>query len=400
MIGGTVSFKEEFTMITIKKEVNPNFAYDPKLLGPEENLVFFDIETTGLSFGRSSLYLIGVLFSEDKKWIFAQYFAESILDEEALIDSFFELINKKRRLPGNLILIHYNGDMFDIPFLKGCIKNYRLSYDFTDIISLDLYRKVKPLKSILGLSDCKLKSVEKFLGLYREDGYSGGELIYVYEDYLKKKQKGDEATELLDMLLLHNEEDILDMPRVLSVLSYNDMFSSELKLSSHETVDLSELGFNAGGSVLDLNYQLPARLPVPLDFSTGPFNIAMSDENLNITAEMREGELKYFFNNYKDYYYLIYEDYAVHKSVGEFVDKGAKKKATAKTCYMKKTGLFFPQPKEIFTPGFYEEYKGKDIYAIYDDNIFSDISRASNYAHAVLELILKASKVAKKADIS
>ena len=68
MIGETVSFKEEFTMITIKKEVNPNFAYDPKLLGPEENLVFFDIETTCLSFGRSSLYLIGVLFSEDKKW--------------------------------------------------------------------------------------------------------------------------------------------------------------------------------------------------------------------------------------------------------------------------------------------------------------------------------------------
>ena len=41
---------------------------------------------------------------------------------------------------------------------------------------------------------------------------------------------------------------------------------------------------------------------------------------------------RHFFPNCKDYYYLIYEDTAVHKSVGEYVDRQARKKATRETC--------------------------------------------------------------------
>ena len=41
---------------------------------------------------------------------------------------------------------------------------------------------------------------------------------------------------------------------------------------------------------------------------------------------------------------MIYEDCAIHKSVGQYVDRSARKKATAKTCYTRAAGLFVPQP--------------------------------------------------------
>ena len=44
---------------------------------------------------------------------------------------------------------------------------------------------------------------------------------------------------------------------------------------------------------------------------------------------------------------MIYEDCAIHKSVGQYVDRSARKKATAKTCYTRAAGLFVPQPLQI-----------------------------------------------------
>ena len=49
-----------------------------------------------------------------------------------------------------------------------------------------------------------------------------------------------------------------------------------------------------------------------------------------------QGQLKHFYPDYRDYYYLPFEDTAIHRSVGEYVDRSARKKATAKTCYTKK----------------------------------------------------------------
>jgi len=78
-----------------------------------------------------------------------------------------------------------------------------------------------------------------------------------------------------------------------------------------------------------------------------------------------EGELKFFFKDYKNYYYLKYEDTAVHASVAEWVDKEAKEKCKPATAYQKKNGTFFalpflkPEQKEELTdlPLFYQEYK-------------------------------------------
>ena len=56
------------------------------------------------------------------------------------------------------------------------------------------------------------------------------------------------------------------------------------------------------------------------------------------------GELKHYYEDYENYFYLPEEDWAIHKSVGCFVEKSHRKKATAKTCYIKKEGVFLPLP--------------------------------------------------------
>ena len=74
------------------------------------------------------------------------------------------------------------------------------------------------------------------------------------------------------------------------------------------------------------------------------------------------GELKYFYENYKDYYYLPVEDMAIHKSVAMYVDKQHRKQATATTAYLRRAGVFLPQPAELYNPAFKKEYWGKVSY--------------------------------------
>lgn len=79
----------------------------------------------------------------------------------------------------------------------------------------DLYRRISPLKNVLKLSNCKLKTLEEFLGSGRKDPFTGGELIELYHTYRREKDE-----RLLEVLLLHNAEDILGMLSVLSMLAY------------------------------------------------------------------------------------------------------------------------------------------------------------------------------------
>ena len=348
-------------MITVDKKLDIQPIYDFGLLAPKERIVFFDIETTGLKASAASLYLIGAVTFEDGSWRLRQFFAESLADEEPLLDAFFDLINEKKK-NGRVFLISYNGDGFDIPFLQNCIRQYALGYSFSGLMSIDLLKKVRPFKTLSGLCDCKLKTVEKLCGIMREDRYNGGELIYVYEEYLRMNAMYPGSLEdtplnaklknhLLDTLLLHNAEDIADMPMIMQVLGYESLFAGDFEVTKSEVED----------GVWDIHAKLKCPLPKGIYREMPDYTLSISEEDpyeLNLAVPLYEGELKYFFVDYKNYYYLPAEDCAVHKSVGEFVDRKARKQATARTCYQKKHGRFVPQPSPVFTPLFYQEYKG------------------------------------------
>ena len=172
-------------MLEIREKLEPMDIPELSAIGPKERLVFFDIETTGLRAGRAELYLIGLLFHDGKDWELIQWFSQGLSDEEELLLRFSGFLNdmRRRHSPQKPILISYNGDGFDIPFISSCLRAYGLPDIKGTVLSFDLYKQLRGLKRILGLPDMKLKTIEHFLGIDREDSFSGGELISVYERY-------------------------------------------------------------------------------------------------------------------------------------------------------------------------------------------------------------------------
>lgn len=373
-------------MITRDQEIKTGYGEDFSFIGPAERLIFFDIETTGLRAGRAELYLIGVLRLEAGRWILSQWFSESMEDEEALLDELQSLIAEKRKeAPGRQpILVSYNGDGFDIPFISQCLRAYGRQDITKSVLSFDLYRHFRGLKSILGLRSMKLKAVEGFLGIAREDCYGGGELIQVYEEYRRLKSHGgdeERRKELLELLLLHNAEDISNLPHVCRLNSYSSLLSGGYVLDGAELVNVDKR------ASLDLRLSLRSGLPSEFAYEDDHYVISASGSRadlLNIAVNLYEGELKYFFADHKNYYYLPMEDRAIHKSVGAFVERSARRQATKETCYERKQGLFLPEPEIIFAPVYKSAFRSEQQYALFDKQMLTNESKLLEYASAVI----------------
>lgn len=99
-----------------------------------------------------------------------------------------------------------------------------------------------------------------------------------------------------------------------------------------------------------MTLSLPTPLPVPVSLSVGSCYFKGENDTATLKVPLIEEELKYFYANYKDYYYLPEEDVALHKSVADFVDKEFRVQATAATCYTRKYSLYLQQWDIIFEP--------------------------------------------------
>lgn len=362
-------------MITIRHTIDFPAAYPLNRIGPLPDLLFFDIETTGFSGETSSLYLIGCACYRENHWQLYQWFADTEEAEPELLHAFFSFLRNFS------ILVHFNGDSFDIPYLIKRCRHYGLPYDFSGVTSLDIYRKIKPYKELLGLESLKQKAIEQFLGIFRTDPYSGGQLIKVYQDYLTT---GEDF--LYNMLILHNKEDLEGMPLILPILNYCDMLEGRFSFAGQSSHTIHDI-FGSPETCLELTYESPCSVPAPWSVSDGTFTLSCDGNRLVCSISLTEGELKYFYPDYKDYYYLPQEDTAVHKSLGEFVDRSARKKATAATCYTKTFGLFLPQPRPMWTPVFKKAYKEKQTYVRYSPELFHSPDNANLYLRSVLKLL-------------
>lgn len=109
-------------MITIKHPIEFPNTYPLDRIGPLKDLLFFDIETTGFSGETSQLYLIGCTYFDGFGWKLIQWFADTRQAEKELLDAFFEFLKRFK------ILIHFNGDRFDIPYLLKCCERLGLDY--------------------------------------------------------------------------------------------------------------------------------------------------------------------------------------------------------------------------------------------------------------------------------
>lgn len=365
-------------MIIIDKEFPKKEGYPVHKLTKGLAPVLFDIETTGLAADNSFLYLIGALIIKNDRLIFKQWFAESSKDETELINSFFSW------LPDNACLIHFNGRGFDVPYLCKKCKKLSIPCFLPQMPNVDLYRSFAPLKDLFNMNSRRLVAYERLIGLDREDKFNGGELIEVYKEYIGRSRFDKEGAEKLKaLLLLHNEEDILDMVPVLDLFSYMDLMVGNIseatwsicdipaEADNNTTEDNEQLSFNIPDETskisctkqLVITVKSACSFPVVLNKTLAfapelPHGLITTEGNTaTIIVPIVHRKLKHFYEDYKNYYYLPEEDTAIHKNVADGVSKDFREQATKETAYTWAETDFIPQIGKGLEPVFSEGYK-------------------------------------------
>lgn len=346
--------------------------YDLSSIAELESILFLDIETTGFSPLSSSLYLIGCAYYADGSFHCKQFFAESPSEEEQILVEFLKFAHPYK------VLIHFNGNNFDIPYIEQKCTKYNIECEICNKLGVDLYRRVSPYKNFIKVPNCKQKTLEQYIGIDREDIYSGGELINIYHEYVKKFD-----VDSLAKLLLHNENDIQGMIKLVPIMAYYDLFNKPIKVTKVTMDNYQDFSGN-NKMELTMKCQLPSALPNSLTEISSGFYFSANDNTAIIKCPVYEGELKYYYANYKDYYYLPEEDMALHKSVASFVDRNHRTPATASTCYTRVNSKFLRVYKHIAEPFFKPDYNSKEIYVELSPSRKKDRQFFNDYAsHAI-----------------
>lgn len=173
-----------------------------------ENLLFYDLETTGLSGGAGTIaFLAGFGWIEKNKLIIDQYFLHDFPGE---ID--FLLLINELLVPGK-ILVSYNGKSFDHPLLRTRFLMKRLKLN--ELPEIDLLHTARKLWKNR-LPSCRLGTIENgILGIHRTGDIPGIEIPDVYFNYLKNV-KNKVNNNRLRRVFKHHLQDIMSLSELLA----------------------------------------------------------------------------------------------------------------------------------------------------------------------------------------
>lgn len=361
----------------LSEETLENFeiAYPLERLAPPEKALFLDIETTGFAARSSCLYLIGCAYYSGGSWRTIQWLAENYEQEKDLLDAFFTFAK------GYKCLIQFNGNNFDLPFLAQKCAQLDVAESFDTFETIDLYKCISPYKFFLKLPNCKQKTLEQYLGINRKDVFSGGELIGIYHDYVKNTNEFAEKS-----LFLHNADDLKGMLEILPVLADYDLFRDGVRARRVQANSYREPDGTSRRELV-ISVTFPTPLPRPVSASANGCAFRGEGAEGTIRVPVYEEEMKYFYANYRDYYYLPTEDVALHKSVAGFVDKEHRVQASAATCYTRKYSEYLPQWGDLFKPFFKRDYKSRELFFELTDELKKDRAAFTEYANHILHMI-------------
>lgn len=323
-----------------------------------ENKLYFDIETTGLSASSSHITVIGTAFSDSGTVHVKQFICRKPTDEKKILQEFASYIK------GFDTLVHFNGRSFDIPYITAKFRFYQIRNTLYDMHETDLYRTARYFSFLTGLRHTKQKDVEKYFGFPRTDTLSGADCTSAYMDYICKGSR-----EALEKLLLHNREDLEGMVYINEYLSaIASVAEGRFRLAgitgnddfdplSDETDSLFDGTASCGDTLnIILETEIPFRAPffaVCEGSGRGiPFSFSAEGSTAVFSLKACSGEMKYFFEDYKDYYYLPQEGRAIHKSIGQFVDPAFREQAKKETAFEPVKAVFYPQCGSVIKPQF------------------------------------------------
>ncbi|SEF48640.1 hypothetical protein SAMN04487934_101312 [Eubacterium ruminantium] len=372
-----------------------NKIYDKakRYFNPEEVLMF-DIETTGLSASSSFVYIIGINYYKNGEWHITLLFNDDGRSEPEIIETFMRL------LPEYKYLIEFNGDTFDVPFVKKRLEyiNTRLNRNIPDnfyrVHQLDLYKIIRPYKAALGLSNLKQKTIERFVGIDRIDQMNGGELINVYFDYLSSRSERDRS-----LLLQHNRDDMDGMFCLIDIFALRSLGNGDFTVKNIEITGREKLRIKFH---LDLKIFPEMNIAASLRDKTISMNkltsssplllISAAEKEASLSIPISIGIFKLIHKYYKQYNYYPELDCAYHKDLAPTLTAYNAEPAKASNCYTKTEGYFIEKYKFPEGRTFYREEdeissKSSSFIELSDD-FLGDSELVEEYVHYIVNKIL------------
>jgi len=169
----------------------------------DDDFAIIDIETLGLS--ERPIILLGIANPSKDCTCVHQYLLRDIQDEPSAIWSLVSQLEPQSSL------ITFNGKSFDIPYIKQRLAYYGLETSLQNPHFDVLHFTRRALRN--KLTNCKLETVEKYLGIKRDSNIPGALVPDFYETYLRTKNVGP-----LVAIVEHNKQDLLTLGNLFSKL--------------------------------------------------------------------------------------------------------------------------------------------------------------------------------------
>jgi uncharacterized protein YprB with RNaseH-like and TPR domain len=181
-----------------------------------KRVVFFDLETTGLSGGAGTLpFLAGCGWFEDGAFRVRQFFLTGPAGERAMLDALAKIFDEAT------LLVSFNGRSFDVPLMEMRWAFHRGEAATDGLRHFDMLHSARRLWGRRGLrehaelaepSSCTLSALERqVIGFHRIGDVPGFEIPTRYFHYLRT---GEAA--VIAGVLEHNRHDLLSTAAVMS----------------------------------------------------------------------------------------------------------------------------------------------------------------------------------------
>ncbi len=173
-------------------------------------VVFFDLETTGLSGGAGTLaFLAGCGWFEGDAFRVRQFFLGSPAGEQAMLRAITEIFDEAS------LLVTFNGRSFDVPLMETRWAFHRsdpASDGLPHFDMLPVSRRLWGLREESGPAGCRLSELERsILGFHRVGDVPGFEIPARYFHFLRT---GDGAA--VSGVLEHNQHDLISLAGVMA----------------------------------------------------------------------------------------------------------------------------------------------------------------------------------------
>jgi len=173
-----------------------------------EDIIFIDLETTGLS--STPAFLIGTMEWEQGDLIVRQYLARNYAEEPAILSLSIDRAARKK------LIVSFNGKSFDLPYLRTRAAAQRIPFSL-DLKHFDLLHECRRAwKNVL--PNCRLQTLES--AICRRSRYGDIPSHEIPEAYHAFVHSGD-ASEIVE-ILRHNMLDLITLADLMTRLPAPD----------------------------------------------------------------------------------------------------------------------------------------------------------------------------------